>query len=131
MAAAENDPTILTKWGRVTGQQWLRLRYLEELNEWLSDEKLHYIFTRTPFRDECNREIIDYRFREELIRDPYSAAWQLRQEEAAYYADLQIRYQQQHQDQQKLARQGKDYVKRKRRSNARARIQLPEQQTIF
>ena len=32
MAAA--DRTFLTKWGRLTGQQWILARFNEELNNW-------------------------------------------------------------------------------------------------
>jgi hypothetical protein len=44
------EPTILTKWGRLTGAQWLEARYQHELAQWLTDELLEYVveFWPTP-----------------------------------------------------------------------------------
>lgn len=78
------EPTILTRWGRLTGTQWLQRRYQHELAEWLTDEALHYIFTRTPYMDAYRQEIIDYSFRDLLETDPGAAQLQLAEEESRY-----------------------------------------------
>ncbi len=78
------EPTILTRWGRLTGTQWLQRRYQQELAEWLTDEALHYIYTRTPYMDAYRQEIIDYPFRDLLETDPEAARLQLAEEESQY-----------------------------------------------
>ncbi|MCE2836525.1 MAG: hypothetical protein LW834_06695 [Cyanobium sp. 49614_E6] len=78
------EPTILTRWGRLTGTQWLQRRYQQELAEWLTDEALHYIYTRTPYMDAYRQEIIDYPFRDLLETDPQAAQLQLAEEENQY-----------------------------------------------
>jgi len=80
-----NDPTIHTKYGRVTGQQWFALRTQEAINEWLTPEALHYIFTRTPEKNGENREIIDWKFRVLLSENPSEAMLQLKGEEIDFY----------------------------------------------
>lgn len=78
------EPTILTRWGRLTGVQWLQARYQHELAEWLTDEALHYIYTRTPYINANKQEIIDYSFRNLLEADPEAARLQLADEETEY-----------------------------------------------
>lgn len=78
------EPTILTRWGRLTGTQWLQRRYQHELAEWLTDEALHYIYTRTPYMDAYRQEIIDYSFRDLLEADLEAAHLQLAEEESQY-----------------------------------------------
>ena len=78
------EPTILTRWGRLTGKQWLQRRYQHELAEWLTDEALHYIYTRTPYVNAYRQEIIDYPFRDLLETDPEAAQLQLAEEESQY-----------------------------------------------
>ena len=78
------EPTILTRWGRLTGKQWLQRRYQHELAEWLTDEALHYIYTRTPYMDAYRQEIIDYPFRDLLETEPEAAQLQLAEEESQY-----------------------------------------------
>lgn len=81
------EPTLLTKWGRLTSQQYQRRRAQVELEEWLTDEALHYLFTRTPYRDADN-QIVDHHFRYLLQQDPDAAQAQLQREERDYYAWL-------------------------------------------
>jgi hypothetical protein len=78
------EPTILTRWGRLTGAQWLQRRYLHELDEWLTDEALHYIYNRIPYHDHNRQEIVDLAFRDLLETDPSAAATQLLSEERQY-----------------------------------------------
>ena len=70
-----DDGLMNTKWGRITSQEWLRRRYLDELERWLPPEKLHLIFTRTPYYDAYRNEIRDLEF-EALVRSDPDAAWQ-------------------------------------------------------
>ena len=63
-----------TKWGRISSQEWLRRRYLDELERWLPPEKLHLILTRTPYHDAHGNEITDPEFADLVRRDP-DAAW--------------------------------------------------------
>ena len=123
------EPTILTKWGRLTGAQWLEARYQHELAQWLTDEALHYIFTRTPYhRIEYNQrgqevrvEIIDYEFRCLLEDNPEAAHDQLMQERAAFYADLEVRRTKRKQEESSLDDAKSDYVKRRVRADSRRR----------
>lgn len=85
---ARLEPTLLTKWGRITSQQYQRRRAQTELEEWLTDEALHYLFTRTPYKDADNHEIIDHHFRYLLQCDPEAAQAQLQREERDYHAWL-------------------------------------------
>lgn len=82
------EPTLLTKWGRLTSQQYQRRRAQVELEEWLTDEALHYLFTRTPYRDADNHKIIDHHFRYLLQQNPAAAQAQLQREERDYHAWL-------------------------------------------
>jgi len=72
---AADDGLMNTKWGRITSQEWLRRRYLDELERWLPPEKLHLLFTRTPYHDAYGVEIRDFEF-EALVRSDPDAAWQ-------------------------------------------------------
>lgn len=72
---AADDGLMNTKWGRISSQEWLRRRYLEDLERWLPPEKLHLIFTRTPYHDAFGVEIRDFEF-EALVRSDPDAAWQ-------------------------------------------------------
>ena len=143
------EPTILTKWGRLTGAQWLEARYQHELAEWLTDEALHYIFTRTPYhRIEYNQhgkevrvEIIDWEFRRLLEDDPEAAQAQLLEERAAFYADLEVRRTRRKQEESFLDDAKSDYVKRMARagrhrrarpgSDSRSRSTAPTQLAIL
>ena len=70
-----DDGLMNTKWGRITSQEWLRRRYLDDLERWLPPEKLHLIFNRTPYYDAYHNEIRDLEF-EALVRSDPDAAWQ-------------------------------------------------------
>ena len=123
------EPTILTKWGRLTGAQWLEARYQHELAQWLTDEALHYIFTRTPYHrieynhrgQEVRVEIIDYEFRYLLEDDPEAARAQLLEERTAFYADLEVRRTKRKQEESSLDDAKSDYVKRRVRAGSHRR----------
>lgn len=72
---AADDGLMNTKWGRISSQEWLRRRYLDELERWLPPEKLHLIFLRKPYYDAWRNEIRDLEF-EALVRSDPDAAWQ-------------------------------------------------------
>ena len=61
-----HDDLILTKWGRITSQEWLRKRQQEELDRCMGPEQMHYVFLGIPFRDANGIEIIDHEFRQLL-----------------------------------------------------------------
>jgi hypothetical protein len=82
--SSPEETTILTRWGRLTGAQWLQRRYQHKLNEWLTDEALHYIYNRIPYHDHNKQEIVDLVFLDLLETDPDVAATQLLSEERQY-----------------------------------------------
>jgi hypothetical protein len=82
--------TFNTKFGRVSGPEWIRLRFLEESEKWLTDEALHYCFTRTPYYDANGSEIHDTSFLRLLRESPAEAAKQLSQECDAYLNHLAV-----------------------------------------
>jgi hypothetical protein len=53
------ETTILTKWGRLTGQQWIRARNREAMDAWLTDELVQYLADNWPtpqqIEDNCRR----------------------------------------------------------------------------
>jgi hypothetical protein len=55
--AAEQQQTILTKWGRLTSQEWLWRRYQEEAGRWWTPEAERYVLDHwpTPEQIEDNR----------------------------------------------------------------------------
>lgn len=58
MAAADPfDPTMATKWGRLTSQEYQRRRFQEELERWLTPDLLAYLEEAwpTPEQLEANR----------------------------------------------------------------------------
>lgn len=81
---AADDGLMNTKWGRISSQEWLRRRYLEDLERWLPPEKLHLIFTRTPYHDAFGVEIRDFEF-EALVRSDPDAAWQQLEAEFVHF----------------------------------------------
>ena len=101
---SHEDPTIITRWGRLTGPQWLQQRYQHELDEWITDEALHYIYNRIPYHDDNRQEIVDLAFRELLETDPSAAASQLLSEERQYLEWL-LQHQE-HQKQEKAQAKG-------------------------
>ena len=42
------EPTILTKWGRLTGAQWLEARHREAMDAWWTAELLEYVAENWP-----------------------------------------------------------------------------------
>ena len=42
------EPTILTRWGRLTGAQWHAARYREAMNEWWTPQLLDYVAENWP-----------------------------------------------------------------------------------
>ena len=108
---ARLEPTLLTKWGRLTSQQYQRRRAQAELEEWLTDEALHYLFTRTPYKDADNHEIIDRDFRYLLQCDPEAAQAQLQREERDYHAWLAEHDCRRHRETADLAAASKAYVR--------------------
>ena len=114
--------TLRTKHGRLTGQQLIRARFYETLDDWLTPQALHYIFTRTPAVDHNNRPIHDPEF-ENLVRwHPQAARNQLIGEANAFFAALPERDrkradfadQQRQQDRSALA----THTAKRRRKNA-------------
>lgn len=85
---AENEPTLLTKYGRVTGREWIRRRFYAEFDSWLTTSKLHYIFTRTPAVDVYNTEILDPQFEDLARYQPAAALNQVITEGNAFFAGL-------------------------------------------
>jgi hypothetical protein len=55
------------------GREWIRRRYLAELESWLNPVALHYIFTRTPATDPYNNPIIDAEFEQLAQHFPQAA----------------------------------------------------------
>lgn len=56
------EPLLNTKYGRVTGREWIRRRFYAEFDDWLTPSALHYIFTRTPAVDANGIPITDADF---------------------------------------------------------------------
>ena len=42
------EPTILTKWGRLTGAQWMEARYREAMDAWWTDDLQAYLDEAWP-----------------------------------------------------------------------------------
>jgi len=42
------EPTILTKWGRLTGAQWQEARHREAMDAWWTNELLEYVAENWP-----------------------------------------------------------------------------------
>lgn len=84
----EKEPTLLTKYGRVTGREWIRRRFYAEFDSWLTTSKLHYIFTRTPAVDANNTEILDPQFEDLARYQPSTALNQVIGEADAFFAAL-------------------------------------------
>jgi len=42
------EPTILTKWGRLTGAQWQEARHREAMDAWWTPELLEYVAENWP-----------------------------------------------------------------------------------
>jgi len=51
------EPTILTKWGRLTGRQWIEARTREAMDAWWTPEVTAYVLQHwpTPEQIEINR----------------------------------------------------------------------------
>jgi hypothetical protein len=45
---ASPEPTILTKWGRLTGAQWLEARNREAMDSWWTADVLDYVSENWP-----------------------------------------------------------------------------------
>jgi hypothetical protein len=45
---ASTEPTILTKWGRLTGAQWLQARQREAMDSWWTADVLNYVSENWP-----------------------------------------------------------------------------------
>jgi hypothetical protein len=46
------EPTILTKWGRLTGAQWLEARHREAMDAWWTPEVESYVAENWPSPEE-------------------------------------------------------------------------------
>lgn len=121
-----SDSQLLnTKWGRITSVEWLRRRYLEELDRWLPPEKLHLIFTRVPYYDENRQEIRDLEF-EYLVRDDPDQAWrQIEDEYKAFMVDLRVRRHYREQEEAQAQAAVRTYVSRKRKNRGKSIIKQP------
>jgi hypothetical protein len=42
------EPTILTRWGRLAGAQWLQARYEEKMDEWFTADLEAYLAEHWP-----------------------------------------------------------------------------------
>jgi hypothetical protein len=42
------EPTILTRWGRLTGAQWLQARYEEMMDQWFTADLEVYLAEHWP-----------------------------------------------------------------------------------
>jgi hypothetical protein len=42
------EPTILTRWGRLTGAQWLQARHEEMMDEWFTADLEAYLAAHWP-----------------------------------------------------------------------------------
>jgi hypothetical protein len=51
-------PTILTRWGRLTGAQWLQARYEEMMDEWFTADLEAYLAEHWPTAEQiaANRQ---------------------------------------------------------------------------
>jgi len=52
------EPTILTRWGRLTGAQWLQARYEQIMDEWFTDDLEAYLAEHWPTSEQiaANRQ---------------------------------------------------------------------------
>lgn len=82
------ESTLPTKFGRVTGRDWIRRRFYAQFNDWLIPQALHYIFTRTPALDHNDKPIHDSDFEDLVWWQPDSARNQLISEANAFFTDL-------------------------------------------
>lgn len=134
-----HDPTINTKWGRITSQEWFRLRSKEQLDKWFGPVEMHYILTRTPYHEPDGKEIIDHAFIALLQRDPVAAHQQLLHEEIAFDNDLAIRrrrrkeaeQQEQAQRQEAIAELAASRRRQRKASNTSSPTQHPAQLTFL
>jgi hypothetical protein len=85
------EPTILTKYGRITGQQWIRRRFYEQFNDWLTPQALHYIFTRTPATTEAGTPIVHASVERLCLINPEAAENHLIGEANAFFDELPAR----------------------------------------
>jgi hypothetical protein len=82
------DRRFRSKYGQVTGPEYSRLRFQEQLEDWLSLEALHYVFTRTPAVSEQGKPIKHSDFEYLVQVAPDAAANQLIDEAAAFFQGL-------------------------------------------
>jgi hypothetical protein len=82
------QPTLNTKYGRVTGREWIRRRFYAEFDDWLTPSALHYIFTRTPAVDANGVPITDADFEHIARYHQHAAHNQLISEAKAFFAAL-------------------------------------------
>jgi hypothetical protein len=83
--------TLLTRWVRLTGSEWIHRRFTEALNDWLTPEALHHIYCRTPYDDGRGNVITDPAFAYLLRDNPAAAFQQLEHEAVAFRIDQAIR----------------------------------------
>ena len=52
------EPTILTRWGRLTGAQWLQARHEEMMDEWFTADLEAYLAEHWPTAEQiaANRQ---------------------------------------------------------------------------
>jgi hypothetical protein len=52
------EPTILTRWGRLTGAQWLQARYEQMMDEWFTADLEAYLAAHWPTAEQiaANRQ---------------------------------------------------------------------------
>jgi hypothetical protein len=115
-----SDQTILTKYGRVTSQEWLLLQQRERIAKWLPDHKLHLVLIRAPFKDPSTGiEITDPEFERLLDEDPEAAQRQLQREFDADRAMNLEADRQREIERRRDAQHLRSYVTGKRRSRSK------------
>lgn len=82
--------TFLTRWGRLTGPEWIRRRFDEASRKWFPPEVLHHAFLRLPYHDSNGQKIVDLDFIRLLSDDPAAAHQQLEHECTDYLNHLAI-----------------------------------------
>lgn len=124
-APAMPEPTLNTKYGQLTGREWIRSRFYAEFNDWLTPQALHYIFTRTPALDHNDKPIYHPDF-ENLVRwQPDAARNQLIGEAHAFFAELPERDRKRADFQAQQRQQVRDAVKAHSTKRRRKHAQPP------
>ena len=52
--SSPEEPTILTRWGRLTGAQWLQARHEEMMDEWFTADLEAYLAAHWPTTEQIS-----------------------------------------------------------------------------